>query len=92
MSNTLSIDYPETLPDALHMSRAEFENEARLAMAVKLFETGKLTSGQAARLADMTRVAFLAELGRFRVSAMQLTPDELERDLAVAGAARDHPQ
>jgi predicted HTH domain antitoxin len=70
MSNTLSIDYSETLPVALHMCRAEFENAARLAMALNLFDTGKLTSGQSARLADMPRVAFLAELGRFRVSAM----------------------
>ncbi len=44
MSHTLSLEYPESLPDALHMTRAEFEQAARLAMAAKLFETGKLTS------------------------------------------------
>jgi hypothetical protein len=54
------------------MSRAEFEQEARLAMAAKLFETGKLTSGQAARLVGMARVAFLSELGRLGVSAIQV--------------------
>jgi hypothetical protein len=30
-------------------------------------------------------------LGRLNVSALQVEPDELEQDLAVAGAARDHP-
>lgn len=77
----------------MHMIRAEFEREARLAMAAKLFETGKLTSGQAARLVGMARVAFLSELGRLGVSAIQVEPDELERDLATAeAAARDHSQ
>jgi predicted HTH domain antitoxin len=92
MNNTLSVDYPETFPDALHMSRAEFEREARLAMAAKLFETGKLSSGQAAGLIGMARVAFLAELGRLRVAAIQVSAEELEGDLSAAEAAGDHPQ
>jgi predicted HTH domain antitoxin len=92
MSHTLSLDYPESLPDALHMTRAEFEQEARLAMAAKLFETGRLTSGQAARLIGMERVAFLGKLGRLKVSALQVEPDELAQDLAAAEDARDHPQ
>jgi predicted HTH domain antitoxin len=62
MSNTLSVDYPETFPDALHMSRAEFEREARLAMASKLFETGRLSSGQAASLIGMGGWPFLPSL------------------------------
>lgn len=92
MSNTLSIEYPETLPDALHMTRAEFEREARLALAAKLFETGRLSSGQAAQLVGLNRVAFLGELGRLGVAAIQIAPDELEHDLAVAEAAGDRPQ
>ncbi|MBK1631959.1 hypothetical protein CKO31_14685 [Thiohalocapsa halophila] len=92
MSHTLSVDYPETFPDALHMSRAEFEREARLAMAAKLFETGRLSSGQAAGLIGMGRVAFLAELGRLRVATTQVGAEELEGDFAAAEAASDHPQ
>jgi len=74
------------------MSRAEFEREARLAMAAKLFETGRLTSGQAARLIGMGRIAFLGELGRLGVSAIQVEPDELVLDLAAAEAAGAHSQ
>ena len=92
MSNLMTVEYPETLPDALHMSRNEFEREARLAMAVKLFETGKLTSGQAARLATMPRVDFLYELGRFGVSPIQMEPDELEEDVNSAMKAYDRHQ
>src|SRR5712692_9657636 len=92
MSKTLTVEYPNTLPDSPHMSRSEFEREAKLAMAVKLFETGKLSSGQAARLAGMERVHFLYELGRFGVSSIQVTPEELEQDVANATRAHDRHQ
>ena len=34
MNRSIQIEYPSTLPDALHQTPAEFEREARLAMAV----------------------------------------------------------
>ena len=92
MNNLLTVEYPDSLPGVLHMSRGEFEREAGLAMAVKLFETGKLTSGQAACLVGLPKVQFLAELNRFGVASIQIEVDELERDLAVAQAAHDHRQ
>lgn len=92
MSYSMTIDYPDTLPDALHMSRGEFEREARLAMVVKLFETGKLSSGQAARLVALSRVDFLHELSRFGVSSIQVDAAELENDVAQAMRAHDRYQ
>lgn len=92
MSPAMTVEYPDTLPDALHMSHREFEREARLAMAVKLFETGKLSSGQAARLAGLSRIDFLHELSRFGVSPIQIEADELENDLAQAMRAHDRHQ
>ncbi|MBI5397362.1 MAG: UPF0175 family protein [Verrucomicrobia bacterium] len=91
MSKTLTFEYPDLLPESLHMSASEFEREAKLAMAVKLFEMGKLSSGQAARLLGMERVEFLYELKRFGVTPVQLEPGELERDVANAEAlSRGH--
>lgn len=82
--NTMSIPYPETLPEALHLSSGEFEREARVAMAVKLFDAGRLSSGQAAELAGLPRVHFLYELGRWGVSPVQMEAAELECDWTVA--------
>jgi predicted HTH domain antitoxin len=89
MNNVLTVEYPDTLPDALNMSQAELEREARLAMSIKLFETGRLSSGQAAGLVGMARSQFLHEVHRFGVSAIQVEPDELEQDLAAAEGAHD---
>lgn len=92
MNRCMTVEYPETLPDALHMSPSEFESEARLAMVVKLFEIGKLSSGQAAHLAALSRVDFLHELGRFGVSSIQIDATELENDVAQAMRAHDRYQ
>jgi hypothetical protein len=37
MNRSLRIEYPSTLPDALYQTPSEFEQDPRLAMAVKLF-------------------------------------------------------
>lgn len=60
------------------------EHEARMAMAVKLFEMKRLSSGMAAQLAGIDRVSFLIELDKYDVSISDLTLDELEADLANA--------
>lgn len=90
--STLTIPYPDYLPQALHLTSSEFEREARMAMAVKLFDTGRLTSGQAAELAGIPRVHFLYELGRWGVSPLQGDETALEQDLEVAGSLYDRHQ
>ncbi len=38
----LVIEYPELLPDALQQTRAEFEQDAKMAMVAKLYELRRL--------------------------------------------------
>lgn len=58
-TNMLTIPYPEELLLSLKESPAEFESEARLLLAIKLYELGKVSTGMAARLAGMGRVEFI---------------------------------
>ncbi len=76
----LIVNYPEKLPDALQQSPAQFEQEAKMAMAVKLYEMKRLSSGMAAALVGMERVAFLLDLHRYGVSVIDLGEEELQAD------------
>ncbi len=84
LTNTLCIPYSDDLLLSMKKSQEEFEGEARLLLAVKLFELGRVSTGVAAELAGISRVAFILELGRFGLSPLGQTPDELAEDLANA--------
>lgn len=85
--NTLHIDYPESLPALANQSRAEFEREARLALAYKLYEMGRLSSGQAAKLGGVSRVEFLLDSHRFGVPSVIWDDDEIAAEFP--NAAKD---
>jgi predicted HTH domain antitoxin len=86
--NTLSIPYPPEILWALQKEPGEFETEARLLLALKLYETGKLSTGLAARLAGVPRVTFLFLLGQHGLSPFGEEPGEIARDLEHARQAR----
>jgi len=74
MSTTseLRLDLPPTLS----------EEEARLLFAVKLFEAGKMSLGQAAKLARFSKRAFMEVLGRQQVPVFSYSPEELREETA----------
>ena len=84
VTRQLTISYPDDLLLSLKESPAEFEAEARLLLAVKLYELGKVSTGIAARLAGLSRVEFIFALGRFGLSPIGVEPDELAQDMANA--------
>jgi len=77
----LIVNYPKKLPEALHQSPEQFEQEAKMAMAVKLFEMKRISSGTAAAMAGVDRVRFLLDLHLYGVAAIDLTSEELMADL-----------
>jgi predicted HTH domain antitoxin len=80
--NTLIVEYPESLPDSARLSRREFEHTMRFALASKLFELGRLSSGQAAALVPMDRVSFLRSLHRMGVAALDWGGEEFADEVA----------
>jgi predicted HTH domain antitoxin len=77
----LIVNYPEKLPDALQQSPEQFEREAKMAMAAKLYELKRMSSGMAAALIGIERVEFLLELHRYGVAVIDLSSEELQADL-----------
>jgi len=66
-SSKLVVNYPKQLPDILQQSIEQFEYEAKMALAVKLVELKRISSGIAAQLVSIDRVTFLLELHRYQV-------------------------
>jgi len=77
----LKIKYPSGFELAVHMTKEEMEHHIRLMASLKMFELGKVSSGKAAQLAGMSRVEFLETCGRYRVSAFNYPPEEVEREI-----------
>ncbi len=57
--------------------------EAKLLLAAKLFERGRLTLGQAAGMAGHSRRAFIEILGRLGVAVFDYSPDELDSEATL---------
>jgi len=51
--------------------------EVKMSLASKLFEQGKLTSGQAAELVGISKKAFIEMLGQYNVSVFGYDSQEL---------------
>jgi predicted HTH domain antitoxin len=77
---SLTIEIPEDVLLATGQSREEFLREAKLLLAVKLFELGRLSSGKAAQLCGIGRVDFLLTVGRMGIPVADLDEEEMKRE------------
>lgn len=77
----LHIPYDEGLLVSSGQSDEEFESELRFLLAAKLYELGRVSAGQAGKLAGMPRLRFLDELGRRGFTVIQLDQESIEDEL-----------
>jgi predicted HTH domain antitoxin len=77
----VTLEYPEGLELAVQTTPEEMGAQIRLMAALKMFELGKLSSGKAAELAGLSRIEFLEQCGRYRVSIFNYSAEELRDEL-----------
>lgn len=69
--STVVLELPDSIP----------AEDAKLALAMALFENGRLTQGQAAQVAGYTRETFIELLGKHRVSFTNISPEDLDEEV-----------
>ena len=57
------------------------EDEAKLLLAVKLYEVGKVSLGQAAKLAGFSKRTLMEVLGRYHISIFDYSPDDVRQEI-----------
>ena len=85
MHHHLTIEYGDDVLLSTGLTRNEFDEEARFLLAAKLYELGRLSSGQAAKLCGRGRVDFLLSLPRVGVSISNLRPEDADAEVRFLG-------
>ena len=76
MAATVEIPVPDSL--LLHSKDlAALQTRSRFLLAVKFFELGELSSGQAAEMCGLSRVGFLVEAGKQGLPVAELSDEEV---------------
>ena len=82
---TIEVQVPDSVLRALHASPADVARDIRVAAAVDWFAKGLLSQGRAAEMSGLSRWAFIQELGRRGVPAINITIEELREELRSLG-------
>lgn len=82
--NVLTIEYNDDLLFRLGLSREGFSSEAKLLLAAKLYELGRLSSGEAAQFAGKGRVEFLFALQKLGIPMSNLGVEDTDNEVNFA--------
>lgn len=81
--NAITLEYPDSWLVPMATDALRFAQDAKMAAAVKLFEVGKLTSGQAAQFAGVGRQEFLLGYRQWGVDSLNWDSEEIEAEFAT---------
>lgn len=84
---TITIEIPEEMTKLGGGTDEQLGEAMRLATAILRYQQGKISQGKAAEIAGMNRVLFLKTLHQAHVEAIQVTEEELRREMELPGGA-----
>jgi predicted HTH domain antitoxin len=69
-----------SIPDSVDLS----DRDAKMLLASRLFEKGKLTLGQASEMVGLSKTTFMELLADYDVQFLNHSPEDLENDVKNA--------
>lgn len=81
--NAITMEYPDSWLVSMGTDASRFARDAKMAAAVKLFEVGKFSSGQAARFAGIGRAEFLLSCKDWEVDSVAWDDAEIDSEFAT---------
>ena len=84
MQDVLTIHLPSEIGQMLNRTPDELARDVQLYAALMLFRLRKLSSGAAAEMAGIPRVAFLDLCAESDIPVSQISADDLRREMAHA--------
>lgn len=78
------LDIPDDTLLSLRLTAQTAAAEIRLAAAMKLYELGQLSSGAAARFADLPKAVFLGKLADYGIATFRHSASDLDQDTRLA--------
>ncbi len=78
---TISVDIPSDLMVVLNESEEELKSHFQTAIAMMLFQEGKLTLGKAIQFSGLSRFEFEKELAKYKLPLLDADPNEVMSDV-----------
>ena len=76
------VELPDEVLDAFGWQEAETPRKLRELVVMELLRDDRLSEAQAAELLQLDRWKLLELMGRYRVPAIRMSPEELRQELA----------
>jgi len=84
---TITIEVPDEMTSLGGGTDEQLAGAMRLATAILWYRQGRISQGKAAEIAGMNRVLFLNALYEAKVEAIQVTEEELKREMELPRSA-----
>lgn len=78
---TLTLEMPDEAFSTFNVEPSEFAKQMRIAAATKWFELGRISQNRAAEIAGISRSDFITALSEAKVSVLQITSEQLDKEL-----------
>lgn len=77
----LNLRVPEEILYTLNETKTDFIKKMKFYTAIELYKMQKLSMGKAAELAEMNKVDFMFELGKYDIPAINYDEDDFNEEV-----------